>query len=217
MEDAQTKQALLVQFLVLHLEEIYSKPQKTKFRQTHFLDCLSNILHMANTPIESPKLSLILSTMVKTNLQNSTTYDVAKFLQISHHSMGQKLIDSESKQLLTADVANRVTLYKAPIYLACTMHEPILETARARSLLNKVASFTRATPTDLNVVIKRSLELALQRGEDVAEIGSHFYSRMMRKVTREEEQALAKKVKAKDPSAEVFSEYLRRVYTFGCW
>jgi hypothetical protein len=155
--------------------------------------------------------------MVKTNLSNSTTHEVAKFLQIAHHLMGQQLIDNESKKLLTDDIANRVTLYKAPIYLACTLHDPIPETARARSLLNKAASFAKATPTDLNVVIKRSLVMALARGEDVAEIGSHFYSRMMRKVTREEEQASAKKVKTKDPSAEVFSEYLRRVYTFGCW
>ena len=26
-----------------------------------------------------------------------------------------------------------------------------------------------------------------------------------------------KRIKIKDPSHEVFSEYLRRVYTFGCW
>jgi len=133
--------------------------------------------------------------------------------------MAQTLIDAESKQLLTADIANRVTLYKAPVYLACTLYDPIPETARARTLLNKVASFTRATPTDLNVVVKRAFDMALAREEDVAEIGSHFYSRMMRKVTREEMNAQAKKekVRKKDPSAEIFSEYLRRVYAFGCW
>lgn len=45
----------------------------------------------------------------------------------------------------------------------------------------------------------------------------------MRKITREDELSATekgherKRVRMSDPSSEVFSEYLRRVYTFGCW
>lgn len=85
------------------------------------------------------------------------------------------------------------------------MHDEMLEMARARVLLNKVANFERATPNDLNVIIKRAFELAETRNEDLAEIGSHFYSRMMRKISREDEFKAAKKIKMKDPSLEVFS------------
>ena len=40
---------------------------------------------------------------------------------------------------------------------------------------------------------------------------------MMRKISREEENAGKRRVRATDPSFEMFAEYLRRVYTFGCW
>jgi hypothetical protein len=174
---------------VLHIEEIYNTHQEIRFRQYQFLYCLKNLLRMAKEPIESSKLAQVLMSMVKKNLTKATTYDIAKFLQIAHHPMAQSLIDAESKLLLTADIANRVTLYKAPIYLACTLFDPIPETARARTLLNKVATFTRATPTDLNVVVKRAFDMAIAKDEDLAEIGSHFYSRMMRKVSQAEANA----------------------------
>lgn len=85
------------------------------------------------------------------------------------------------------------------------MHEEMLEMARARVLLNKVATFERATPTDLNVIIQRAFELAEARNEDLAEIGSQFYSRMMRKISREDQFKTEKKINMKDPSMEVFS------------
>jgi len=114
--------------------------------------------------------------------------------------------------------AKRVTLFKAPIYLACTVHEPTSETFKARSLLHKVSGFNQATPTDLNVVLHQTLKLAHARNEDVSEIASHFYSRMMRKISRDEEATSAKRrVRSQDPSSEVFSEFLRKVYAFGCW
>ena len=114
-------------------------------------------------------------------------------------------------------------LYKAPIYLACSLHDNIHEVVRARTLLNKVATFDMATPTDLNVIINQTYNLAKMRDEDLAEIGSHFYSRMMTKISKIEEDiekeniSAKKRIRMKDPSHEVFSEYLRRVYTFGCW
>lgn len=123
-----------------------------------------------------------------------STIEVTRLLQIAHHPMAQNgLITDETKESLVQDPMNRVKLYKAPIFLACsviTQHnsdELALESIRARSLLNKVAGFERATPTDLNIVLNQVLRLAITRDEDVAEIGSHFYSRMMKKISREEE------------------------------
>ena len=119
------------------------------------------------------------------------------------------------------DPKNRAKLYKAPIFLACSViRSPdtgdfILEQIKARSLLNKVASFERATPADLNVILNHAIKLAHNRSEDLAEVGSHFYARMMKKISREQHRL--QKISAKDPSSDVFSEYLRKVYTFGCW
>ena len=70
------------------------------------------------------------------------------------------------------------------------------------------------------MIIRKTYQLAIEHGEDLAEIGSHFYSRMLKKISKEEENVEKSdkhRVKKNDPSNEVFSEYLRRVYTFGCW
>lgn len=112
-------------------------------------------------PIESQKLADSLARRIKTNLFRTGSNEVAKFLEIAHHPMAQNLIDSELRKILEDDFVSRSRLFKAPIYLSCSLHEPTPEGVRARSLLNKVANFDFATPADLNVVIKRALELAL--------------------------------------------------------
>ena len=94
--------------------------------------------------------------MVRGNLHRSNTFEMARFLIIAHHPMAQNLVEPEIKQLLTNDPVERVTLYKAPVYLACSVHEGMAESTRARVLLNKVAGFEKATPTDLNCVINRA-------------------------------------------------------------
>ena len=80
---------------------------------------------------------------------------------------------------------NRVTYYSAPAYFISNSYQnegTSYESVRARTLLNKVAGFQNATPQDLNVLIRRAFEVAEHREEDLAEIGSHIYSRMMRKI-----------------------------------
>ena len=74
--------------------------------------------------------------------------------------MASELFDIQIKSTLALDLQNRVKLYKAPIYLACSLNDNIHEVVRARTLLNKVATFDMATPTDLNVIIKHTFKLA---------------------------------------------------------
>ena len=94
----------------------------------------------------------------------------------------------------------------------------MVKSVQAKLLLNKVVNFERATPTDLNVIIRRVHELAVKEGDDLSEIGQYFYSHMMKRFFKEDKKLSEKrKVRMTDPSQSLFSEYLRRVYTFGCW
>ena len=94
--------------------------------------------------------------MIKANLFRSNTYEIGRFLIIASHPMAKHLVEPEIKELLMNDPVERVTLYKAPIYLACSVHEGMEEKSRARVLLNKVANFEKAHPTDLNCIINRA-------------------------------------------------------------
>ena len=148
--------------------------------------------------------------MVKANISRYNSKEVARFISIAWHPNAKNLVEDEVKQLLQSDLVERVQIYKAPAYLIATAQEPVLETMRARTLLNKVVSFDRATPTDLNVIINQTLKLAVQREEDLAEIGSHFYSRMMRKFPNQNHEVKQKRtVRKDDPSMQVFAQYLR--------
>ena len=103
-----------------------------------------------------------MSNMIRNNLYRTNQHLVTRFLQISHHPMAVDIIDLETRQLLAKDPIERVHLYKAPIYLACTLNDSMAESLRARILLTKVASFDRATPSDLNVIIRKAYQLAIE-------------------------------------------------------
>ena len=118
-----------------------------------------------------------------------------------HHPLAIDLFAPEDRQLLIDDIEQREKLYKAPVYFVCSLVQPPIESITARTLLNKVALFDRATPTDLNVIIHRSFELALARGDDLIDISQNFYKRMMRKFLKDETSMTDKRrVKLRDPS-----------------
>ena len=88
-----------------------------------------------------------------------------------------------------------------PIYLACSLNEPVVKSVQAKLLLNKVVNFERATPTDLNVIIRRVHNLALEEGNDLAEIGQYFYSHMMKRFFKEDKKlSERRRVRITDPS-----------------
>ena len=54
-------------------------------------------------------------------MEKLSTIEVTRLLQIAYHPMAQEgLVTNETKEALSEDPKNRVNLYKAPIYLACS-------------------------------------------------------------------------------------------------
>ena len=49
------------------------------------------------------------------------TTDVTRLLKLAHNPLTATLINQESKAMLEEDPFKRASLYKAPVYLACTV------------------------------------------------------------------------------------------------
>ena len=72
-------------------------------------------------------------------------------------------IDTQLKDKLSSDILNRVTEYSAPAYFISSLYQNSGDEAvRARTLLNKVASFENAGPRDLDLMIRHALKVAVE-------------------------------------------------------
>ena len=69
---------------------------------------MENILEMALEPVQSQKLSDVMAKMILKNRQTMNQNLVTRFLQISHHPMAIDLFDQESRELLIADMKEKV-------------------------------------------------------------------------------------------------------------